>query len=337
MRVSPHPPPIGALHHRRPRAGPDCGQLRGEPAVTGLDGSFATSPGSSDRIARQDRFGPPPPIQGASAYPGLDRPVSGLAAVTPGAFTPGPWPLAGLRASRFRSGSETLTSPRRQTPWPVIPDGRHDPAYLLSEKILRSPPSRRSIPFRPCPPIATQFQALFTPLPGYFSAFPRGTASAIGLGTYLGLEVGDPQLPAPYPRRGTQDPSPRILHPYAYGAITLYGPPFQASSASGARNWGRSYNPTSPVGFPTRFGLPSPLFPRRYSGDRNLLSLPAPTKMFPFGAFPLPAGSDEGLPPSGSPIRASPVLRLHAPRRGFSQLATPFLGARAEPSPGWLL
>ena len=195
MRVSPHPPPIGALHHRRPRAGPDCGQLREEPAVTGLDGSFATSPGSSDRIARQDRFGPPPPIQGASAYPGLDRPVSGLAAVTPGAFTPGPWPLSGLRASRFRSGFVTLTSPQRQTPWPVIQDGRHDPAYHPSRRALRPSPSGRSIPFEPCPPIATQFQALFTPLPGYFSAFPRGTASAIGLGTYLGLEVGTPSFP----------------------------------------------------------------------------------------------------------------------------------------------
>lgn len=37
----------------------------------------------------------------------------------------------------------------------------------------------------------------------------------------------------------------------------------------------------------------------------------------------------------GFPIRASPVQRLPAPRRGLSQLGTPFISARAEPSPGW--
>ena len=35
---------------------------------------------------------------------------------------------------------------------------------------------------------------------------------------------------------------------------------------------------------------------------------------------------------AGGPIRGSPDRRLHAPTRGFSQLVTPFFGARAEPS-----
>ncbi len=64
----------------------------------------------------------------------------------------------------------------------------------------------------------------------------------------------------------------------------------------------------------------------------RLLSFPAGTQMFPFPAFPLPEGSvPEG---TGYPIRESRVLRLHAPPPGFSQLGTPFVGARAEPSTG---
>ena len=83
------------------------------------------------------------------------------------------------------------------------------------------------------------------------------------------MGVGASQLQTPFPRRPTQDPLPLTLPSYAYGAFTLYGPPFQASSASRARDWGESCNPTSPVGFPTRFGLPSAPFTRRYSGHRG--------------------------------------------------------------------
>ena len=64
----------------------------------------------------------------------------------------------------------------------------------------------------------------------------------------------------------------------------------------------------------------------------RLLSFPAGTQMFPFPAFPLPSGSaPEG---AGLPIRESRVLRLLAPPPGFSQLGTPFFGARAQPSTG---
>ena len=65
-----------------------------------------------------------------------------------------------------------------------------------------------------------------------------------------------------------------------------------------------------------------------------MVSLPPPTKMFPFGGFPLPSGSatsSEELA-AGGPIRASSDLRLHAPTRGVSPLAAPFLGAQAKPS-----
>ena len=58
--------------------------------------------------------------------------------------------------------------------------------------------------------------------------------------------------------------------------------------------------------------------------------------MLHFGGFPLPAGSAATQRDGRIPIRASPDLRPLAPTRGLSQLATPFLGARAEPSTGRL-
>ena len=59
-------------------------------------------------------------------------------------------------------------------------------------------------------------------------------------------------------------------HPaYAYGAITLYGGTFQTTSASPGRERPTPSNPTSPMGFPTGFGLGSPPFGRPYSGDPN--------------------------------------------------------------------
>jgi hypothetical protein len=42
-----------------------------------------------------------------------------------------------------------------------------------------------------------------------------------------------------------------------------------------------------------------------------LVSFPPPTKMLPFGGFPLREGAF-----LGSPIQVPPVLRLHAPTRG---------------------
>jgi hypothetical protein len=75
------------------------------------------------------------------------------------------------------------------------------------------------------------FQALFTPRQRCFSAFPHGTQFAIGLGTYLALEVDDPRIPAGIPTHGTRERTGPLVG-YAYGALTLYGGPFQATSAS---------------------------------------------------------------------------------------------------------
>ena len=150
------------------------------------------------------------------------------------------------------------------------------------------------------------------------------------------MEVDASQLPTAKPSRGTQDTnlSPaglrlRDCHPLRCGLPTNFGFPSKGN--------GWSCNPTSPQAYRlwVRFGL-SPFRSPLLRGSL-LVSFPPPTKMFPLGGFPLGNPSTMGLSPMvGSPIRRSPDLRLHAPPRGLSQLATSFFGARAEPSTGRL-
>ena len=89
------------------------------------------------------------------------------------------------------------------------------------------------------------------------------------------------------------------------------------------------HNTTSAPFCKRAFGLGSAPFPRRYSGHLILISLPPPTEMLQFGGFPLLIGAPIK---GGIAIRGSPDLSPRAAPRGLWQLATPFLGARAEPS-----
>lgn len=75
--------------------------------------------------------------------------------------------------------------------------------------------------------VATWFQALFTGLSPYFSAFSHDTKFAIGLGTYLELDVSATQLPTAKSGSGTQDTrnlpshlSLRDYHPLWYRTST---------------------------------------------------------------------------------------------------------------------
>ncbi len=108
------------------------------------------------------------------------------------------------------------------------------------------------------------FRLYFTPLPGFFSPFPRGTIFAIGQRGVFSLGGWSPRLPAGFLESdGTQAPSPGRPRPFAYGAITLSGGPFQAASARPefAHSLGgpqpsprRPCNPprATPAGFSTR-------------------------------------------------------------------------------------
>ncbi len=175
-----------------------------------------------------------------------------------------------------------------------------------------------------------------TPL-GVLFSFPSRYLCAIGLGTCLDLEAGGSRLPTVKPDHGTLVPGGG-LHGFAYGAVTLYGGVFQPTSATMDGPPGLEAQPgTRNTTFPYAhrigvwFGL-SPFRSPLLRGSR-LVSLPPPTKMFSFGGFPSGAPDATSCSPvAGGPIRESRVLRLHAPRPGVSPLATPFLGARAEPS-----
>ncbi len=126
-------------------------------------------PRSTERFARQHRFGPPPPFREASTCLGIDQPASGCAPMTPGEHTP-PLTPRGAAGSCFRYGYSLtrLASPSNRTPWPVLQHGRWNdgPSQL-----------RDFFPFSLHQVIAIRFQALFTPLPRYFSTFPHGTSS----------------------------------------------------------------------------------------------------------------------------------------------------------------
>ena len=64
----------------------DCDPLRWELAITGLDWFLTPNPRSGDRFARQDPCRPPAGFRPPSSYPGLDRPVSSLTAMTEDPF-----------------------------------------------------------------------------------------------------------------------------------------------------------------------------------------------------------------------------------------------------------
>ena len=216
-------------------------------------------------------------------------------------------------------------------------DVRRDPGPLPSYSSVARVSFGEDLPFRAAPPVAAWFQALFTPLPGCFSAFPHGTKFTIGLGTYLALEVGAPQLPTAKPSHGTQEhpPSPPWVSPTGLSPSTA-----GLSSPLRLPRVGRTRGPTTPHSprlFAWGFGLGSPPFGRPYSGDPKwFLFLPL-LRCFRWGGsrsvLPLRVSRAPWvIPTAGGPIRRSPDRSLPAAPRGVSPLATAFLSARAEPS-----
>ena len=101
------------------------------------------------------------------------------------------------------------------------------------------------------------------------------------------MEVGAPQIPTAKPSRGTLVAhlvpprfSLRGYHPLRRGFPAHFG--YRGSGPASMDN----LNPTSPSGYPARvwFGLFS--FRSPLLRESLEVSLPPPTKMFPFGGFP---------------------------------------------------
>ena len=78
--------PIGALQYKQSLLRQDCDLLRWELAITGLDWFLTPNPRLEDRFARQDPCRPPAGFRPPSSYPGIDRPVSSLTAMTKDPF-----------------------------------------------------------------------------------------------------------------------------------------------------------------------------------------------------------------------------------------------------------
>ena len=144
---------------------------------------------------------------------------------------------------------------------------------------------------------------------------------AIGLHTYLGLEVDASHIHTPYPRCTTLlFPSLPLFH---YGTITLLGKPFQATSR---RKDQRLWEHHISYLFLNRIQFALCCFRSPLLTASQLISFPTGTKMLQSPVFPL---LTELI---GSPIKTSPVQRFHTPRRGLSQLGTSFVGGGAKSS-----
>ena len=207
-----------------------------------------------------------------------------------------------MRACCFRFGYLffKLTSLLKYTPWYVILNVRHNSVEQC-----------HSIPIR--------FQGLLTPCHGFFSTFPSRYWFAIGLETYLQLEVSASQFHAPYPRNTTLDTSTSC-------SVTATGlsPCFVLLSSRlriskrGLKEGPKHHIPDT-FQCQIRFAVYS--FQSLLLTISQLISFPAGTKMFQFPAFPDLSVLNRSL------IRRSSVLSLHTARRGISPLVASFISA----------
>ena len=126
---------------------------------------------------------------------------------------------------------------------------------------------------------------------------------------------------------------PRAVSPTGLSPSTAgLSSPLRLPPAGGTR----AHAPHLPAVVPRGFGLGSPPFGRPYSGDPFWLLFLRVLRCFRSPRSRPLRGAGACSAPAGSPIRGSRVLSLPAATPGLSQLATPFFGARAEPSTGRL-
>jgi len=147
-RVRSSRPPSSALPRATQAGRLSCGTFRREPATRGFDWSFAATPTSRDRFARQAPSELLPGLPPASLAAGVVHLLSGRCARAE--------TLAG-KTRPPRSVVQTFRSRARSAPWSEFQDGP------------RTGPGRTRF--------APAVSRLFTPLPRVFSPFPRGTSS----------------------------------------------------------------------------------------------------------------------------------------------------------------
>ena len=178
------------------------------------------------------------------------------------------------------------------------------------------------------------------PSQGYFSPFPHGTSSLSVTNEYLALPDG----PGGFSQGFT---CPAILRShwkedciFTYGAVTLYGRPFQTVRLTllfprllglepVARPDTEYCGPTTPRSPCESLGLGFSDFARHYSRNHGCFLFLWVLRWFTSpGSLAHPMYSDERngcSHPLGFPIQKSPDHSLLAAPRSLSQLATPFV------------
>lgn len=149
--------------------------------------------------------GPPRSFRHASTCSRLDRPASGSIQVTPRTCIRRAFPKMRACRSRYDFSVERIS----------LATQMHSLARSSKRMIQRwhstLVPTPRDVflrakyPLTPYRSIANRFQALCTSLFGVLFSFRSPYYCAIGLKTYLALEVDDSQISARYPTHGTQD------------------------------------------------------------------------------------------------------------------------------------
>jgi hypothetical protein len=159
--------------------------------------------------------------------------------------------------------------------------------------------------------VGTWFQVLFHSPPGVLFTFPSRYSFAIGRQEYLALDGGPPSFP--HERPSTWYSGGQIWRAinFAYGAVTLSGPPFLTGStrdrfcnSSGSMQGPDtdSYNPDSETAA-TYHAESVWAIPVSLATTQGMISFPPATEMFQFA----------DLPPSGLYIQ--PAVTGHYPSR----------------------
>ena len=198
--------------------------------------------------------------------------------------------------------------------------------------------------------VGARFQVLFHSPSGVLFTFPSRYLCAIGRRVVFSLGGWSPRIPTGFHvSRGTRDHGPGSPLPFAYGAVTLYGPASQPVRLERGfvTPWGVRGLPRPCPATPTR-QRPRAFAPRRFRllpvrspllGESRLISFPPGTEMFHFPGYRtafrrrvasrLPRFPHSGIPGStpacGSPglIAACHALhRLPPPRHPPCALST---------------
>ena len=165
------------------------------------------------------------------------------------------------------------------------------PVHIPRTSASRRVPSGCFYPFEPYRTIPDWFQALFTSLLGVLFSFPSRYYCAIGLRTYLALEVGAPQLPAGIPTHGTQEHPGSLIHltPTGLSPSTAWRSSQLRLRCFGIHT-GVLQHHISPS-FRMRIQFELCRFRSPLLTASQLVSFPPGTEMFQFPGFPFPYGN----------------------------------------------